>query len=111
MIQKLIEVTVGAFRHVVEKHALKNCLPVGFSVVFYNKDGRPQEKWFYDMRVIIDKHDPAPCDVKAKERITLVNEFLAEGVKRILEGEMDEMIPDKQINDRVFQIPGMRGKA
>ena len=64
------------------------------------------------MRTIIESHNPAPYDAKTRERINLVNEFLAEGVKRILEGEMDEMIPDKdQIEGVVFQIPGLKGRG
>jgi len=111
MFSKLIEKTIGAMRHVIEKHGLRNYFPVGFSVVFYNPNAALEEKWFYDMRVIIDEHSNAPYDTKVRERINMVNEFLAEGIKKILEGEMDELMVDQdRISDTVFQVPGLKGR-
>jgi len=49
---------------------------------------------------------------KISERINLVNEFLAEGIKRILEGEMDEMMVDQDdIEGLSFYVPGEKGEA
>ncbi len=103
---RLIEKTIGAFRHLLNKYHPKGFLPVGFSIVFYDPK---QKRWYYDMRNIIDAHQFNPHDQKMQERITLITEFLSEGVKRILEGQMDEFIEEAE--DKGFQIPGMKGKA
>jgi hypothetical protein len=104
---KLIEKTIGAFRHLMEKHRDKG-FPVGFSIVMY--DPKADEKWYYDMRVIMDPNSVDIHDAKLRERIALVNEFLAEGIKRILHGELDEMLV-QEWDDKVFQIPGMKGRG
>ena len=109
---KLVEKTLGAMRSVMHKHGMKGYFPVGFSIVFYGKDMPPEKRWYYDMRNIIDSHEVDFSNPKLQERINLVNEFLAEGCKRILEGEIDDLMADKSsIVDGVYQIPGMKGKA
>ena len=111
--QKLIEKTFGAMRHVLDKVGLKGYLPVGFSIVFYNPNKVDSDKkWYYDTRVIIEADNPAPYEAKLRDRIKLVNDFLSEGVKRILEGEIDDMIVDEdRVDTLVFQIPGQKGRA
>jgi len=89
----------------------KGYLPVGFSVVFYNPDSYT-ERWYYDMRVIIDKHDPSLQNRKTRDRIELVNQFLSEGIKRIMDGKHDDMIIDPStIDGQSFQVPGIKGTA
>lgn len=110
--QRLISKTLGAMEHVMHKHGMKGFIPVGFSVIFYNKDASPEKRWYYDMRNIIDSHEVDFSNPKLQERINLVNEFLAEGCKRILEGEIEELMADKSsIVDGVYQVPGQKGKA
>jgi len=84
---------------------------VGFSAVFYNaSESNPDKRWYYDLRNVIKPHDQ--IDEKTKERINLVNEFLAQGCKRILEGELDDMMVDKTgIDEGIFQIPGVKANA
>jgi len=110
---RLIEKTLGAMRHVMHKHGMRGYFPVGFSITFYNKDASPKKKWYYDSRNLIETHEmPDLHEKKLRERINLVNEFLAEGCKRILEGEIDEMMADKgDIEGFAYQIPGMKGKG
>ena len=110
---RLIENTIGAVRHVMEKHGRKGFMPVGFSIVFYSAlENDPEKKWYYDMRNIINSHETDFGNPKLKERIDLVNEFLAAGVKKILEGEIDDLTLDKtEIDETIFQIPGMKGKS
>ena len=109
---RLLEITIGAIRHVLEKHMKKGYWPVGFSIVYYNKDAPPGKRWYYDMRNIINSHEVDFSNPKLQERINLVNEFLAEGCKRILEGEIDDlMIDTEKISDDVFQVPGVKGRA
>ena len=109
--EKLIEKTVGAVRHVIFKHGQNSYVPVGFAIVFYNfKTASPEKKWYYDLRSIVDSNETDFGNPKLKERIDLVNEFLAHGVKKILEGELDDMMLGKdEMEDRTFQIPGMKG--
>jgi len=111
--QRLIEKTVGAVRHVILKHGKKGYVPVGFSIVFYNfKTTEPEKKWYYDVRNIIESHEVDFGNPKLKGRIDLVNEFLAAGVKKILEGEVDDFMLKKEESDNLsFQIPGRKGKA
>ena len=110
---RLIEKTLGAVRHVMHKHGMEGYMPVGFSIVFYCADKSPEKRWYYDSRNIMDTHNmPDLHGEKLSERINLVNEFLAEGCKRILEGEMDDFMADKKDFDGfAYQIPGMKGKA
>lgn len=110
---KLIEKTIGAMRHVLEKHGFKGYMPVGFSVVFYNsEENNPEKKWYYDVRPIIDARSLDLYEAKLRERIVMVNEFLAHGVKKILEGEIDDLMVNKEdIEGIAYQIPGLKGKA
>jgi len=110
---KLKEKTIGAFRHVLEKHMANGFMVVGFSAIFYCADKEPGKRWFYDSRNIIDTHNiPDLHSKKISERINLVNEFLAEGCKRILEGEIDDLMASKEdIEGFAFQIPGVKGKV
>ena len=102
---KWIEHIIGAFRHLIGRHTDKG-FPVGFSIVFYKKGS--ETPWYYDMRIIGDAHDPSPMNRKVRERIKLVNQFLAEGIKRIFQGEHDDMAVD--IKDRgVWHVPGVKG--
>ena len=103
-LNKLIEKTIGAFRHIVEAHA--NKIPVGFTVVFYEPHG--ENKWFFKQMVVIDSH--TPINQKMKGRIELVNQFLAEGIKRIMDGQHDDMMPENMDGD-LWQIPGLKGKS
>ncbi len=110
---KLIEKTVGAVRYVMGKHGLDGYIPVGFSVCFYNptKD-EGGEKWLYDIRTVIDPHEPADLhDSKIKERVSLVNEFAATVIKKILEGELDDLGIEKEFDEGIFQIPGVKGRG
>ena len=111
MFQRLVEITTGAVRHVMEKHAERGYMPVGFSVILYNaSESNPDKRWYYDLRSVIKPHDQ--IDEKTKERINLVNEFLAQGCKKILEGEIDDMMVNKTgIDEEIYQIPGMKGNA
>ena len=113
MFEKLKQKTIGAFSHVLEKYMTKGYWPVGFSVVLYNKDASPEKKWRYDSRNLIDTHNmPDLHEKKLRERINLINEFLAEGIKRILEGELDELLEsEKDIEGVYFHVPGVRGKV
>ena len=89
----------------------KGYIPVGFSIVFYNPDVY-ERRWYYDMRVIIDKHDPSPLNRIARDRAALANQFLSEGIKRIMDGKHDDMIVDPStIDGQSFQVPGMKGTA
>ena len=109
---KLIEKTVGAVRYVAGKHGLDGYIPVGFSVCFYNPDkDEGQERWRYDIRTLIDSHEPPDfANPKIKERINLVNEFAATVIKKILEGAIDDMMLNQEEFEKgVFQIPGMKG--
>lgn len=110
--QRLIEKTVGAVRHVIQKHGCKSYVPVGFSVVFYNyRAVDPEKKWLYDLRSIVDSKETDFGNPKLKERIDLVNEFLAHGVKKILEGEIDDfMVGEDEVEGVTFQIPGLTGR-
>ena len=110
---KLVEKTLGAFRHVMLKHGTKGYMPVGFSIIFYSATASPEKKWYYDSRNLIDTHNmPDLNEKKLSERINLVNEFLSEGVKRILEGEMDELMSDsEELEGFWYQSPGAKGKA
>jgi len=90
---------------------VRGLIPVGFSIVFYNPDSY-EERWYYDMRVVVDKHDPSFLNRQARDRIELVNQFLSEGVKRILDGKHDDMIVDPStIDGQSFQVPGVVGKG
>ena len=104
----LIEQVIGAFRHLLEKNSDKG-FPVGFSIVFYNPDSL-EKTWYFDMRVIGDSHDPNILNVKVRERVGMVNQFLARGVATILEGEHDYMITAVK-EKNVFYVPGIKGKA
>jgi len=111
LLPRLLEKTIGAVRHVLEKTMVKGFIPVGFSIVFYNPDTY-EKRWYYDMRVIIDSHDPNLLNRQARDRIVLANQFLSEGVKRILQGEHDDMIVDPStIDGQSFQVPGLTGKG
>ena len=111
--QRLIEKTVGAVRHVIQKHGCKSYVPVGFSIVFYNyKAVDPEKKWLYDLRSIVNSEETDFGNPKLQERVNLVNEFLAHGVKKILEGEIDDMmVGEDEMDDMTFQIPGSKGTA
>ena len=110
-LSKLTEKTIGAVRHIIEKSTIRNRIPVGFSIVFYNHN-EPSKRWSYDMRVIIERHDPDLQSRKTRDRIKLVNLFLSEGVKRIMDGKHDDMIVDPStIEGQSFQIPGLKGKG
>jgi len=108
-LSKITEKTIGAFRYLIEKHIGFKGFPVGFSVVFYNPDVY-EKRWYYDMRVIIDQHDPNLLNRQTRGRIELANMFLSEGIKRIMQGEHDDMIIDpSKIDGQSFQVPGMKG--
>lgn len=112
--ERLIEKTVGAVRHVMTKLGLKGYIPVGFSIVFYSPEETDLgEKWKYSLHTLTDPHNPPDLhDEKIKERVNLVNEFLSEGCKRILEGEIDDMMVEKgDIEGFAFQIPGVKGEV
>ena len=105
-------------RHVMTKCGLKGFIPVGFSIVFYNpNEPNPKKKWFHDVRSIIkptftEEGGLYLQDDKMRERIADVNQFLAHGIKKVLEGEIeDRMLKDGDIEGFAFQIPGMKGKA
>lgn len=106
---KIVEKTVGAVRHVLDKWMPTKGFPVGFAVVLYNPEAEPDKRWFHEVRVVIDSHElPDLHDEKIKERIADVNQFLAIGVKKILEGEID----DNETNiSGTFQIPGEKGRG
>ena len=106
---KLIEKTIGAVRHIVEKNGYKGKIPVGFSIVFYDTENETH-RWYYDMRVVIESHEPIPQTRKIRARIELANQFLSEGIKRIFDGKHDDMAVDvKDMN--VFQVPGLKGRG
>ena len=110
-LSKLIEKTMGAVRHIIEKNTVRGYIPVGFSIVFYNPDSYDKRR-YYDMRVIVDSHDPNLQNRKTRDRIELVNQFLSEGIKRIMDGHHDDMIVDPStIDGQSFQVPGVVGKG
>ena len=110
---KLIEKTIGAVRQVMNKHGEKGYFPVGFSIVMYNPKAKHGERWYYDVRNVIDIHNPPDLhSKKIRERVNLVNEFLSEACKRILEGELDDMGVEKsECRGFWYQIPGVRGRG
>ena len=111
LLPRLLEITIGAVRHVLEKTMVKGFIPVGFSIVFYNPNTY-EKRWYYDMRVVVDSHDPNLLNRQAGDRIELVNQFLSEGVKRILDGKHDDMIVDpSKIDGQSFQVPGLTGRG
>jgi len=107
-LSKIAEATIGAFRHLLEKHLGNKGFPVGFAIVFYNPDS--EKKWYYDMRVILEPHDPNVLNRRVRERIGLVNQFLCEGIKRILDGKHDDMAAEVKDKD-VYYVPGAKGRV
>ena len=111
LLGRLTEETVGAFRHLVEKHMVSKGFPVGFSIVFYNPETY-EKRWYYDARVVMDGHDPSFQTRKVRDRVTLILQFLSEGIKRILNGHHVDMIIDPtKIKGQSFQVPGLKGRG
>ena len=110
---RLIEKTVGAVRYIMGKHGLDGYIPVGFSICFYNPDKEGEDRWMYDIRSVIDSNEPPDLhNSKIMGRVNLVNEFAAKVIKKILEGELDSMMVNKEeFEEGVFQIPGMKGRG
>ena len=105
--EKLVEKFIGAVRHVFEKNTADGKkVPVGFSIVFYDAKDR---EWFYDMRVMMDKEGFDPYSVAISEKIAFINEFLSEGIKRILEGEIEDNKVD--VEDGLFYVPLKKGTS
>lgn len=110
--QRLLEATLGAMRHVMEKPKVRGFIPVGFCVVLYNPDAEHAKRWHCEPHVIVDEKNPDLYDAKIRARIDLVNKYVAEGIKQILEGRHDDLMADKSsIVDGAYQIPGMKGKV
>ena len=110
--EKLKHKTMGAFAHLLEKFMSEGFWPVGFCVVWYKKDAPPEKRWRHSPYVLFDSKSIDLHEKKLQKRIELVNQFLAEGVKRILEGEIDEMFANKEdIGRDSFYVPGVKGKA
>ena len=110
-LRKLTEETVGSFRHVIEKNIGEKGIPVGFTAVFYNPDSY-EKRWYFDPRVIMDRHDPAFQTRKVRDRVELILRFLSRGIKRILDGHHDDMIIDpSRIEGQSFQVPGLKGRG
>ena len=108
-LSKIAETTIGTFRYLLEKNLGKKGFPVGFAIVFYDPENN-KYKWYHDMRVIGESHDPNILNRRVRERIGLVNQFLCEGIKRILDGKHDDMAAEVKDKD-VYYVPGAQGRA
>jgi len=110
--QRLIEITLGAMRHVMEKPKVHGFIPVGFSIVLYNPDLPHGKRWHCEPHVIVDEKNPDLYDAKLRARVDMVNNYVSEGIKQILEGQHDDMMANQEnIEGFAFQIPGVKGKA
>lgn len=106
---RLIEISLGAVRQVMEERGGEGYLPVGFGIMFYHPD---RKEWCSAMDPICDSKNPDLYEAKLRGRINLCNEFIASMIKKILEGYLDEMAVNKEeIEGFGYQIPGMKGRA
>ena len=95
-LEKAILKTIVSVKHVLDE---ANMPCVGFSLVFLDHLGEENEYFFQTRLLGSDSHaDPEDA---TRKNIRLVFEFMAEGIKRIMNGQFNE---DNEVNE--FTVTG-----
>ena len=93
-LSKWTEKTAGAVRRICQQ---KQAPCVGFSLLFFDPTAVPEQQWNFVIELAYDPRNP-PGEEERKQ-VQQAFEFITEGIKRIMGGEIVESDPVEQTRE------------